>query len=35
VAVNNGISVEKLRKLNRLGPDENQIRVGQKLRVSG
>lgn len=35
VAVNNGISVEKLRKLNQLGPDENTIRVGQRLRVSG
>jgi membrane-bound lytic murein transglycosylase D len=35
VAVTNGISVEKLRKLNRLSPNENTIRVGQKLKVSG
>jgi membrane-bound lytic murein transglycosylase D len=35
VAIRNGISVEKLRKLNRLGPNENTIRVGQRLRVSG
>jgi len=35
VAVNNGISVSKLRKLNQLGPNDNTIRVGQKLRVSG
>jgi membrane-bound lytic murein transglycosylase D len=35
VAVSNGISVEKLRQLNRLGPNENTIRVGQRLRVSG
>jgi membrane-bound lytic murein transglycosylase D len=35
VSVNNGISVDKLRKLNRLGPKDNTIRVGQKLRVSG
>lgn len=35
VAVNNGISVDKLRKLNRLDPNDNTIRVGQKLRVSG
>ncbi|MFP4062239.1 MAG: transglycosylase SLT domain-containing protein [Halochromatium sp.] len=35
VAVNNGISVDKLRKLNQLGPDDNTIRVGQKLKISG
>jgi len=35
VAVSNGISVDKLRKLNQLGPNENKIRVGQRLRVSG
>ncbi|WP_462321981.1 lytic transglycosylase domain-containing protein [Halochromatium sp.] len=35
VAVNNGISVDKLRKLNQLGPNDNTIRVGQKLKVSG
>ena len=35
VAVNNGISVDKLRKLNQLGPNDNTIRVGQRLRVSG
>ncbi len=35
VAVNNGISVEKLRELNQLGPNDNSIRVGQKLKVSG
>jgi membrane-bound lytic murein transglycosylase D len=33
VAVTNGISVEQLRKLNRLGPKDNTIRVGQKLKV--
>ncbi len=35
VAVSNGISVDKLRKLNQLGPNDNTIRVGQRLRVSG
>ncbi len=35
VAVNNGITVNKLRKLNQLGPNDNRIRVGQKLKVSG
>ena len=35
VAVNNGISIKKLRQLNRMGPNENKIRVGQRLRVSG
>ncbi|MEA3638720.1 MAG: transglycosylase SLT domain-containing protein [Lamprobacter sp.] len=35
VAVTNGISVDKLRKLNKLDPNDNTIRVGQKLRVSG
>ena len=35
VAVSNGISVDKLRKLNQISPDDNTIRVGQKLRVSG
>ncbi|MEA1050893.1 transglycosylase SLT domain-containing protein [Lamprobacter modestohalophilus] len=35
VAVTNGISVDKLRKLNQLDPNDNTIRVGQKLRVSG
>jgi LysM repeat protein len=35
VAVNNGISVEQLRKLNQLSPNDNTIRVGQKLKVSG
>lgn len=33
VAVINGISVSQLRKLNRLGPNDNNIRVGQKLKV--
>jgi membrane-bound lytic murein transglycosylase D len=33
VALNNGISVEQLRKFNRLGPKDNKIRVGQKLKV--
>lgn len=33
VALTNGISVEQLRKFNRLGPKDNKIRVGQKLRV--
>ncbi|MBK5929876.1 lytic transglycosylase [Halochromatium salexigens] len=35
VAVSNGISVDKLRKLNHISPNDNTIRVGQKLRVSG
>jgi membrane-bound lytic murein transglycosylase D len=35
VAVNNGISVKKLRQLNSMGPNDNKIRVGQRLRVSG
>ncbi|MBK5939136.1 lytic transglycosylase [Halochromatium roseum] len=35
VAVNNGISVDKLRQLNQLDPNDNTIRVGQKLKVSG
>jgi membrane-bound lytic murein transglycosylase D len=33
VALTNGISVEQLRKFNRLGPKDNTIRVGQKLKV--
>ncbi len=33
VAVKNGISVEELRRLNRLGPKDNQIRPGQRLIV--
>lgn len=33
VAVINGISVGQLRKLNRLGPSDNNIRVGQRLKV--
>jgi membrane-bound lytic murein transglycosylase D len=33
VAVNNGISVEQLRKLNRLGPNDTTIRAGQRLKV--
>jgi len=33
VALINGISVSELRKLNRLGPNDNQIRVGQRLKV--
>jgi membrane-bound lytic murein transglycosylase D len=33
VALNNGISVEQLRKLNRLGPNDNTIRAGQRLKV--
>lgn len=35
VALNNGISVDQLRKLNQLDPNDNTIRVGQKLKVSG
>jgi membrane-bound lytic murein transglycosylase D len=35
VAINNGISVEKLRRLNGLDPGDNTIRVGQRLKVSG
>lgn len=33
VAVQNGISVEQLRKLNKMQPDDNNIRPGQKLIV--
>jgi membrane-bound lytic murein transglycosylase D len=33
VALTNGISVDQLRKLNRLGPNDNTIRTGQKLKV--
>ena len=33
VAVINGISVDQLRKVNRLGPNDNNIRPGQKLKV--
>lgn len=33
VATLNGISVEKLRKLNKMGPNDNNIRPGQKLKV--
>jgi len=33
VALNNGISVEQLRKLNRLGPKDTTIRAGQRLKV--
>jgi membrane-bound lytic murein transglycosylase D len=33
VALNNGISVEQLRKLNRLGPNDTTIHAGQKLKV--
>ncbi len=35
VALQYDISVEKLRKLNRMKPNDNKIRVGQRLRVSG
>ena len=34
VAVQNGISVEQLRKLNKMRPNDNTIRPGQKLIVS-
>ena len=34
VAVINGISVAELRKLNKLGPNDNNIRPGQKLKVA-
>ncbi len=33
VASNNGISVAELRKLNKLGPNDNSVRPGQKLKV--
>lgn len=33
VAVQNGISVDELRKLNKMRPDDNNIRPGQKLIV--
>ncbi|MGB5833809.1 MAG: transglycosylase SLT domain-containing protein [Thiohalocapsa sp.] len=33
VALNNGISVDQLRKLNRLGPNDTTIRAGQRLKV--
>ena len=33
VATNHGISVDQLKKLNKLKPDDNTIRPGQKLRV--
>ena len=33
VAVQNGITVEELRKLNKMRPDDNKIRPGQKLIV--
>lgn len=33
VAVKNGISVEELRRLNKLGPNDNHIRPGQRLIV--
>ena len=35
LALQYDISVEKLRKLNRMKPNDNKIRVGQRLRVSG
>ncbi|MFB1486447.1 MULTISPECIES: transglycosylase SLT domain-containing protein [unclassified Thiocapsa] len=34
VAVQNGITVAELRKLNKMQPDDNKIRPGQKLKVS-
>lgn len=34
VAVQNGISVDELRRLNKMRPDDNNIRPGQKLKVS-
>lgn len=34
VAVQNGITVDELRKLNKMRPDDNKIRPGQKLKVS-
>lgn len=34
VAVQNGITVAELRKLNKMRPDDNNIRPGQKLKVS-
>ncbi|WP_296809530.1 lytic transglycosylase domain-containing protein [Thiocapsa sp.] len=34
VAVQNGITVAELRKLNKMRPDDNKIRPGQKLKVS-
>jgi membrane-bound lytic murein transglycosylase D len=34
VALQNGITVAELRKLNKMRPDDNKIRPGQKLKVS-
>jgi membrane-bound lytic murein transglycosylase D len=34
VAVQNGLTVSELRKLNKMRPDDNNIRPGQKLKVS-
>ncbi|RKT46089.1 lytic transglycosylase domain-containing protein [Thiocapsa rosea] len=34
VAVQNGITVDELRRLNKMRPDDNKIRPGQKLKVS-
>jgi membrane-bound lytic murein transglycosylase D len=34
VAMQNGISVDELRRLNKMRPDDNNIRPGQKLKVS-
>lgn len=34
VALQNGISVDELRRLNKMRPDDNNIRPGQKLKVS-
>ena len=33
VASGNGISVEELRRLNKIGPNDNHVRPGQKLKV--
>ncbi|WP_295591096.1 LysM domain-containing protein [uncultured Lamprocystis sp.] len=33
VASGNGLSVAELRKLNKMGPNDNSIRPGQKLKV--
>ncbi|HYN79526.1 MAG TPA: LysM domain-containing protein [Lamprocystis sp. (in: g-proteobacteria)] len=33
VASTNGLSVAELRKLNKMGPNANSIRPGQKLKV--
>jgi len=33
VALKNGISVDQLRKLNKMGPGDTKIRPGQRLKV--